>query len=526
MYKRSRKQIAKQLKIGGWSATTQHLDHPVPPKAIQQLESKIQGSVVVSTDPTYHADRQEANPAFQDFPQLIVFCEVFDDVQRCLELAQKYKLWLVPRAGGHSTAGYSVNSGIVIDVSRIRYTVVDTAHDRKHDHRLAIVGAGTNFGHLNAVLDGYRLHVPGGGCEDVCVAGYMQGGGFGFTSREYGMNCDNVIDALVMLHDGRIVLANATQNADLFWAIRGGTGNNFGVLLQASYQLHELWNIWGFWLQWPLRDAPAALVEMQHGYMRGGASSKLGYMTIIANQDNVPYLLMRGVYHGPPEDGRRELAGLLRTPGAALTRQEVGPYLGMNQALLSQPFDIPQVPDVAREDKQSGYIATRLTEADWRLVCDRFEASPNQYTTIVIEPYGGAISAWPQRGNAFIHRDVDMDLFVDVFWLTAREEIAVRGYLDEFIAMMRRFMNGHAYQNYPRRHHPNYRWEYWGDAFNSLLAVKAKYDPDGVFHFEQGVSPVPADAPPEVVRDATPCYVPIAEPIVVEPYSKTSQAEQ
>ena len=125
MYKKSRKRLAKEQKIGGWGASTQHFDHPVSPHAIQQLEASIQGSGVVSTDAAYNTARQESNPAFQDFPQAIVFCEVFDDVHAALAFARKHKLWIVPRSGGHSTAGYSVNCGIVIDVSRLRYAVVD-----------------------------------------------------------------------------------------------------------------------------------------------------------------------------------------------------------------------------------------------------------------------------------------------------------------------------------------------------------------------------------------------------------------
>lgn len=513
MYKKSRKRLAKELKIGAWSASTRHFDHPIPPEAIQKLEAQIQGSVVVSTDPSYNADRQESNPAFQDFPQVIVFCEVFDDVRAALAFAREYDVWLVPRSGGHSTAGYSVNCGVVIDVSRLRYAVVDTTA------RTVTVGAGTNFGHLNAVLNGYRLHVPSGGCEDVCVGGYMQGGGYGFTSREYGMNCDNVLEALVMLGDGRIVRASEHEHSDLFWAIRGGTGNNFGILLQVTYRLHDLWDVWGFWLQWPLADAPDALVEMQQGFMSRGGDPKLGYMSMIANQQNEPYLLMRGMYHGAAADGRRALEPLLRTPGAVLAREQRGTYQALNQALLSQPYEIPQVPDVAREDKQSGYIASPLTRADWRTVTEAFMASPNQYSTIVIEPYGGAIATWPARGNAFIHRAVDMDLFLDVFWLTPREEIAVKQYLDNFVAAMRPFMNGHQYQNYPRRHQPNYRWAYWGEAFTSLLAVKAKYDRDHLFRFEQGISPVPDAAGLDVIRPSNPPYVDTSAPIVAEPYS-------
>ncbi len=133
-----------------------------------------------------------------------------------------------------------------------------------------VAGPGTQFQDLNNYLAQYGLHTPGGGCGDVCVGGYMQGGGYGFTSREFGMNCDNVLSFSMMLADQSVVIANADQNADLYWAVRGGTGNNFGVLLSVLYQLYYLPSVWGVWLQWPIENAAQALYEMQSNYMTAG----------------------------------------------------------------------------------------------------------------------------------------------------------------------------------------------------------------------------------------------------------------
>jgi FAD/FMN-containing dehydrogenase len=166
---------------------------------LSALMDGFKGQLVFPGQPGYEQDRQESNPAFQSFPLLIAYCEAFTDVQQILALATDVGLKVACRSGGHSTAGFSVNDGIVLDTSRMNDVSVDAAA------RIASVGPGTAFEKLNATLDSYRLHLPGGGCPDFCVGGYMQGGGYGFTSREFGMHCDSVLSVLVMLVDGSIV---------------------------------------------------------------------------------------------------------------------------------------------------------------------------------------------------------------------------------------------------------------------------------------------------------------------------------
>jgi len=329
---------------------------------LQEITAQFQGTLVFPGDPNYDQDRQESNPAFQEYPQVIAYCQVWDDVAYCLSWAHQSQLWVTCRSGGHSTAGYSVNSGMVIDVSRFSYVNVDPAT------QTARVGAGTNFGTLNAALDPYGLHVPGGGCGSVCVAGYMQGGGFGFTSREFGMKCDNVISVTVMLADGSIVEAAQNTNYALYWAVRGGTGDNFGVLLEVVYQLHPLGNLWGFGILWnDMNDAPAALKMMQDQFTTSGAPSTLGYMTIITGQPpaagNPPVLMMRGMFDGPRDQGLALIQPLLNIASAQLQIDMVGSYSTLNAYLLEKPYDIPVLPDGAKEDKQAGYVAQRMTLA-------------------------------------------------------------------------------------------------------------------------------------------------------------------
>jgi hypothetical protein len=443
----------------------------------------FQGSFVAPGDPLYDTDRQVADVAVQKFPKLIAYCASENDVRIVLKIAQVTAIPAVCRAGGHSTAGYSVNDGIVIDVSRLNQVKVDGSQ------KTAIVQAGASFGIVNTTLNPYQLHVPGGGCEGVCVGGYMQGGGYGFTSRQLGMHIDNVLAFRMMLADGSVVIASPTENFDLFWAVRGGTGNNFGVLLDVTYRLSDVYLLWGFGLQWDIDHAAAALLEMQTGYMLSGASPRLGYMTIITTDPaGRQVLLMRGMYDGTEAEGRAAIASLLATPGATLPMSMVDSYANLNTALLETPYPIPPLPAGVKEDKQAGYVGSMLTLADWQAVIAYYKTTPLPYNTAVIEPYGGAINQVSPHECAFVHRSAHMDFFVDVFWIEEQDKPTALAWLDGFMALMQPHFNGMVYQNYPRATFTDYPLRYWGlDTYSELVRIKQKYDPNGFFTFPQAI---------------------------------------
>src|SRR5262245_27237292 len=137
-----------------------------------QLRAGMSGSVTTPFDAGYTTDRMGFMHTYQHYPQIIVHCATIPDVQLALDFARTKSLKVTARSGGHSTAGYSVNDQMVVDTSAICHVFIDTAE------RTARVGPGANFRKLNQELEAAGLHVPGGGCETVCVAGFMQGGGY------------------------------------------------------------------------------------------------------------------------------------------------------------------------------------------------------------------------------------------------------------------------------------------------------------------------------------------------------------
>jgi FAD/FMN-containing dehydrogenase len=507
-HRRTRTQKARRAHVARLAAAADGT--PFSSEDLSAFQQKLIGTVVLPSSPDYDHDRQLSNAIFQAFPALIVYCQVFEDVWHSLAFARRHGLHVRCRSGGHSTAGFSIETGaLILDTSRISYVAVDSVA------RTAKVGAGTSLGMLNAVLDGYRLHVPGGACPDVCVAGHMMGGGYGWTSRQYGMNCDNVIEVIVMLADGRTVRGNADTNPDLLWAVCGGTGNNFGVLLEITYQLHECWKVWGYGMSWPLAHAPKALEMLQRDYMLA-APPELGMQISWITTSGEKRLALRGVYHGSPDKGRSLVAPLLKLPAAVDEIDKVDTYCTLDEGLIDEPYTFPDVPDVAFEDKTSAYITGVPDLAGWKALADAFKRDTTGWAFLNLEVYGGAINARPPRSNAFMHRNTYADWVQDVFWIDDGQRAVAEAFLADSFKAWSPYFDGHANQDYPRLSQTDFRWLFWGDSFNTLLWIKQKYDPENFFHYRQSISPYP---PGESPRDTSkPLFSDTT--IVEEPYSR------
>ena len=509
---KGRQEQRREMRAAALTAA-ESLDVRFTGQELAGLQRAMLGKVVHFTDPDYQLQRQLSNWAFQDFPLFIACCQVVEDVRVCLAFVRKHKLNFVLRSGGHSTAGFSISSGVVIDVSQLDSIAVDV------DKRLARAGPGALMSHLAAELTEVGLHVPVGICGDVRLGGFMQGGGYGLTSRRFGMNCDCVVEVKLMLANGKIVIANKNLNPDIFWAVRGGTGGNFGVLLHITYALCVIGRVWGFGYDWPLvtksdhAKAGAVLHALQRSYMRGAeADTALGYQLFMGWQNRAPALMLRGLYIGTRAQGEAVLAPLLRAiPTATRVFSRSGPFSHINRVIYNLPVALPDVSDLAREDKQSGYIERLLTSKEWTSVVSRFLMSPNQGSFFAIEPYGGAIEKVGLAANAFVHRNVDMSVYVDVFWMSEVQRVQSVQFLNDFMKFMQPYLNGEAYQNYPRETQKDYRRLYWRDAatFDRLLAVKQLCDPSGLFQSPQGITgqpagPLPPCAPLKYLRRPRP----------------------
>lgn len=491
----TQRRLDKRARLAAIASGARRLEG-VSQEALHELESALFGYLLVPGDEGYAAATRQENPLFERHPFAVVYCEHRMDVAVCIKWCRRHRRSATFRSGGHSTAGYSVLDGtLTVDVSQLDHVHVDP------DAMLASCEPGVNFGKLNTVLDHYRLHVPGGGCETVCVAGYMQGGGYGFTSRPFGMNCDNVERIRFYDRDGHLRTASAGENPELFWAFRGGTGGTFGAVVEITYRLRLLGAVWGFGLKWDLDKAPAALDLMQRRYMRGGPAA-LGYMTFIIGTEGAPALYMRGMCVEGEAVGRKLLAPLIETAEQPILSRTAR-YAELNTWLLEDlaPKDLGAINEV----KVSNYIDRPLDLAGWQRVVEIYRQEPGYKAaaanTLTLEPYGGAIEEGGPGldiDNAFIHRQVDTDFVVDSFYGSADEKRAAEAWLARYSQFLRGpggVSNRRVYQNYPEPGLGDWDEAYFGAARGRLHRIKAAVDPSdaaypqGFFHFPQSVRP-------------------------------------
>src|SRR5689334_3881683 len=226
----------------------------IMPDSLVSLRAALGGQAVLPGDDGYDQARTVWNATVDNYPGLVVRCAAPSDVIQAMRFARQHDLLVAIRAGGHNIAGKAVADGaLLVDLSRMRSIRVDPAA------RIAWVEPGATLADFDRETQAFGLTTPVGINSTTGMAGLTLGGGFGWTSRKLGMSIDNLIGADVVTADGRMTRASAKENADLFWALRGG-GGNFGIVTGFEFRLHALGpQVLSGLLVHPFADAPKLL---------------------------------------------------------------------------------------------------------------------------------------------------------------------------------------------------------------------------------------------------------------------------
>jgi len=448
-------------------------------------------------DASYHKARELFDPRFDRLmPAGIAYCGGHADVSACLSFATKFGLPVRARAGGHSYAGWSsVTGGLVIDVSRISHFAPGSG--------TVTVGTGidliTLYGHLAAL----GLAVPGGSCPTVGLAGLALGGGVGVLSRQLGLTCDNIESLRIVTADGSVLTCDSTQHSDLFWACRGGGGGNFGVATSFTLRTHRLGSLVRFFLRWPWSKA-AEVVGAWQSWAPAAPDALWSNMHLSAAFGGAPQVSVGGTYLGSVAGARRLLGHLYGKVGSApsLAIVESQSFLDV---MLIEAGCLPtgsvrlcrtqakRVPFFAKSD----FFTTRLSASGIAVLLAGIErlasiaGASGGAGSIAFDAFGGAINKVPAGATAFVHRDA---LFLAQYytgWNFPGSPAGVarqHDWLRSFYADLHPHASGQAYQNYIDPDLTNWRQAYYGANYARLSAVKAKYDPAGLFRFPQAIT--------------------------------------
>jgi FAD/FMN-containing dehydrogenase len=443
--------------------------------------------------PGYDEARHVFNGAFDRRPAMIGRCASAADVAEAVDLARERGLVVAVRGGGHSVSGLSTcDDGMVIDLSGLKSVTVDA------DARTARAGGGALWGEFDAATQAHGLHTPGGRATTTGLGGFTTGGGYGWTSCKYGLACDNLISAEVVLADGSVVRANEDEHPDLFWGIRGG-GGNFGIVTEFEFRLHPLGPIvLAGLMMFPLERGPEVVRRWRD--CADAAPDELATACVVVNAPPEPFV--------PP--------GLQGKPVVGIAALYVGdPYEG---AAAVQPLgDLDPVVDLVGPTPYTTFQAALDPLAPWGLpfyargeyMSELSDPAIDTFLTGAVEllelshplsqmvmfRIGQAIAAVPEDATAFSQRAAGYLFHPIAAWSGPADAARVTDAGRAFAAAMRAFSTGASYLNFT--HEPDRVRDGYGDAkYARLVAVKDAYDPANLFRLNHNIRPSRAAAEP------------------------------
>jgi FAD/FMN-containing dehydrogenase len=476
-------------------------DESPPRLDVQRLRDSVTARVVRPGDPTYDLLRMPFNTRPDPRPSAIVRCFSEGDVQSAVAFAVSAEQPVTVRGGGHSAEGWcSITDQVIIDLSGMQQIEVDL------DNQLVHVSGGARWGQVDLATYPWGYAAPGGACTDVGAAGLTMGGGIGPVTRSYGLTIDSLVAARVVTsRDREAIVVDAVNEPDLFWALRGGGGGNFGVATQFTYQMHPVLPaaLGGILLfAW---DDMEALWQAHRDWMQADMDHHLLINPMVVWMGTDPGCALMTYYNGDPDTGmavmKEMLGGLtpltgpleqslqLTTLPAFTGGGETTAWPGTSQYWRSG-FLQNDFPDDAISTIKEWFLRTPMPPDGTNHAAAGTGLAPqwrNDISFAFIESLGGAIGEVPVDDTAFFWRDQRFSFTVIAIFDPAIPQWAEesREWAFGFRAAMEPYLSGGVYANYVQADLSDFGTAYYGDHYQRLRGVKATYDRSHTFRFPQ-----------------------------------------
>lgn len=440
--------------------------------------------------PEYEEARQLWNGMIDRRPTLIIQPATTQDVAAAVGFARTNDLPVAIKGGGHSAPGYSMcDDGVVIDLTLMQEVTVDP------ERKVATVQGGALLGALDRAVAPHHLVVPAGAISHTGAGGLTLGGGFGHLMRKFGLTIDSLVGAEVVLADGQVVDVDAHSEPDLFWALRGGSGN-FGIVTEFRFRCHDFQpEIYISAHVFELENAGPAL-RLWRDVMQGtdapdelgwnaffrAAPAEPGFEWIPSHLTHKPIVLMPLMWAGDPAEGQAYIDPIAaQLSNAAATITGTLPFVDVQQQ-WDEVFAHGR-----RHYAKAGFLGV-LPDELLDIVLEATANLPHPSTQIEILRLGGAVAQVGPDETAFPHRDADWPVNIIGLWDEAKQDPEVIDWVRTLYTALEPHMTGGTYVNYAGGEETGGAKAAYGQTWSRLVELKEKYDPENLFRFNANLT--------------------------------------
>ena len=476
------------------------------------LAHDINGTLVRPGDRSYTVDSWLFDPRFDGIhPQGIAYVKNAHDVGVCLAFVRKFGIKFAARSGGHSYAGYSSSTGLIIDVENLKGVQVSGT--------TANVGAGTRLIDFYSELAAKGRAIPGGSCPTVGIAGLVLGGGVGVVGRAFGLTSDKLASLNIITANGQALTASPSSHSDLYWACRGGGGGNFGIATWFQFNTVPAPSPMIFFLSWPWSKAAKVIAAWQSWAPNAPDALWSNLHLAAAPGGRTPTIQVGGCYLGSITGAHNLIEQLYAKVGSNATGYNLNVYSYLNAMLLEAncrngvtachlPWyasggTLTRQPQFAK----SAYFSRPLSSAGIATLLrgvtslQSVRGAAGGVGGVAFDAMGGAINRVSATATAFVHRNALFGAQYTTDWTNGAAAAGINNqhaWLRSFWASMQPYANGQAYQNYIDPHLTNWSAAYYAQNYPRLQTVKRTYDPTRLFYFPQAIVPAAAAPAPAV----------------------------
>lgn len=452
-------------------------DLNIAEETIQQFRAGLRGELILPDDEGYDTARLIWNAMIEKYPAMIVRCVGVSDVINSVKFARANNVPISVRGGGHNIAGNALcDGGLVIDMSSTKSIRVDPVA------KTARAEPGLTWAEFDHETQAFGLATTGGVVGSTGIAGLTLGGGVGWLHAVHGLTIDNLLSADVVLADGSFVRASASENEDLFWALRGG-GGNFGIVTSFEYQLHPVSHV----LAGPVFHPAERAVEVLRFYREFTASlpDQLAvYTGFLTDPEGNRLIGIVVCYVGDIEEGERLIKPVREFGPPVADMIGLIPYRAL-QSMFDAAF-----PHGIQNYWKSGFM-NDLSDEALETIAQYAVAPPSPSSMVMIENYHGAYGRVPPTETAYNHRDANYDLLILASWTDKAQSDANVEWARSFYKAVQPHLSDKTFPNLMGQEEiANRAKDAYGLNFERLGEIKKKYDPTNFFRANVNIAPV------------------------------------